>query len=188
MSEESVGSETDRSPLTEIEERILGIFRADSRISMSELAKAVGISRSNAYARVESLIERGVILGFHTQVDAAHVGLNASAFVLLNVRANAWAEFREAIATVPEVEYACIATGDFDVMMLVRSVTVQDIHVLVAGVLATMPSVRAVKTVVVLDELVRRPFLLTSDLPDRSGTREELAVGRVTRGPVDSEG
>ena len=167
--------------LDDVDVRILTELRADGRASIASIARAAGISRSSAYSRVEQLQERGTVLGFHAQVDAHHVGLSAATFVMVRVHHHLWGEFRTEVAKLPEVEYCSILTGEHDAMMLVRACTVQDIHVLVAGVISGLEAVNEVTTVVVLDEIVRRPFLLPSDLPDRSRVRKRLRLTAPVR-------
>ena len=58
---------------------------------------------------------------------------------------------------MPDVEYCCITTGEHDAMLLVRSVDIGGVHAFVTGVVAARPEVKSVVSVVVLDEVVRKP-------------------------------
>lgn len=149
---------------------------------VSTLAERVGVSRSNATNRLEQLEARGVVLGFHAQVDSGKIGVGATAVVFLKVEPHGWPEFRQAIAELPEVEYACVTTGGWDALVFVRAESVQALHVLIAGVIAALPSVIDVLTHLIIDEIVRRPFVLPDELSDRSDARERLGIGPVVRG------
>ena len=48
--------------------------RADARITNQRLADRVGVAPSTALARLRSLRDRGVIRGFHAEVDLAALG------------------------------------------------------------------------------------------------------------------
>jgi len=65
-------------------------------------------------------------------------------------------------------------------MLIIRSVDIGGVHDFVTGVVAARPEVKSVVSVVVLDEVVRKSFLLPSDIPDRSGETNRLGMTRFT--------
>lgn len=158
---------TQRSGLLDaVDEAILRTLRSDGRISISALAEHVGISRTNAYARLESLTERGVITGFAAQVEPNKVGLGVAALVFLSVNPDRWHAVRDRLFELPDIEYAAVTTGEHDLMCLVREPDVPSIYAFVTGTLASLPEVKSLVTVLLLDEVLNRPFLLPSDLPE----------------------
>ncbi|MCK2025656.1 Lrp/AsnC family transcriptional regulator [Microbacterium sufflavum] len=159
--------------------RILDVLRDNGRVSIAALAEKVGISRASAYTRVESLVHDGVITGFSARVDHAKAGLSIGALVFVTVMPQAWASFRERIIEMPDVEWCAITTGEHDAMLLIRAVDVSGVHEFSTGVIAQLPEVRTVVSVVVLDEVVRRPYLLPADLPERD-TEVPLGMTRWT--------
>lgn len=132
--------------------KMLDLLRQDGRMSVSALAKTLGISRSNAYQRYESLIDAGVITGFTATLNFKAAGLTISALVFVTLDQSRWAEFRDALATVDELEYFAVTTGQHDGMLLVRAASVAAVHQLVAVELAAWPSIRATETVFLMDE------------------------------------
>lgn len=157
--------------------RILDVLRTNGRISMAALAEKVEISRATAYSRVEALVADGVITGFGARIDERKVGLSLSALVFVNVYSDSWPQFRETLKLMPEVQYSCVTTGEHDAMMLIRTVDVAAMHTFVIDVVAARPEIKAVVSVLVLDELVERPFVLPSDIPER--TPAEPALGKT---------
>ena len=148
--------------------RILDLLRENGRISIAALAEKVGISRANAYTRVESLMAEGVITGFSARVDPARSGLSIGAMIFVTVYPQAWASFRAQIAELPDIEYCAVTTGEHDAMLLIRATDVSGVHAFSTGVIAQLPEVRTVVSVVVLDEVIRRPYVLPGDLPERN--------------------
>ena len=148
--------------------RILDLLRENGRISIAALAEKVGISRANAYTRVEALVADGVITGFSARVDPAKAGLSIGAMIFVTVYPQAWASFRAQIAELPDIEYCAVTTGEHDAMLLIRATDVSGVHEFSTGVIAQLPEVRTVVSVVVLDEVIRRPYVLPTDLPERS--------------------
>jgi DNA-binding Lrp family transcriptional regulator len=160
--------------------RILQVLREHGRISMAALAERVKMSRASVYNRVEQLTAAGVITGFTAQVDPGSVGLSVCALVFVTVNPQNWQRFREGVMRMPEVEYCCVTTGEHDAMLLVRAVDIGGIHDFATGVIAPRPEVKAVVSVVVLDEVVRKPYVLPSDIPDRSAESNRLGMTRFT--------
>ncbi|MGO1412353.1 MAG: Lrp/AsnC family transcriptional regulator, partial [Microbacterium sp.] len=60
--------------LDELDRRIVRILSGDARITNADLAAALDIAPSTAHARTRSLIDRGVIRGFHACVDHQRLG------------------------------------------------------------------------------------------------------------------
>jgi DNA-binding Lrp family transcriptional regulator len=170
-----------RPELDAIDLRILAELREHGRISMAALAERVNVSRASVYNRVENLTSSGVITGFSARVDPQLVGLDICALVFVTVHPQTWGTFREAIIQMPDVEYCSITTGEHDAMLLIRAEDVGAVHDFVTGVVAIRPEIKAVVSVVVLDEVVRRPYLLPSDIPDRSSETARLGMTRWTR-------
>lgn len=174
-----------RPTLDAVDMHILRELRTDGRISMAALAQKVDVSRASVYSRVESLTRQGVITGFSVRVDPRFVGLDICALVFVTVHPQMWDSFREALVEMPDVEYCSITTGEHDAMLIIRAVDVRGVHEFVTGVVGLRPEVKAVVSVVVLDEVVRKPFLLPTDIPDREEHAARLGMTRWTRPSAD---
>jgi DNA-binding Lrp family transcriptional regulator len=135
-----------------IDRRIVSELRVDGRISMTELAQRVGISRANAYARFERLRDDGVITGFGAKVDARRLGLDIAALITVTAQQDAWRLLRDEVLAMPEVDYVALTTGEFDMVVLVRVPDVETLRDVVLVRLQNRPEVRATRTILVLDE------------------------------------
>ncbi len=168
--------------LDDIAYRILEVLRENGRLSMAALAERIGISRANAYSRVEALLEGGVITGFSASIDPAKAGLSIGAHVFVTVHPQSWPSFRERVREMPEVEYCAVTTGEHDAMLMIRATDVGGVHDFSTGVIAQLPEVRTVVSVVILDEVVRRPYILPTDIPARAPA-DSLGMTRWTPAP-----
>jgi DNA-binding Lrp family transcriptional regulator len=139
-------------PLDDIDRRILALLRTDGRISMRALAEHVHISRPNAYARVERLRADGVIRGFTVRVDPERSGLQTSAYITLKIEQNSWRTLRQRVHALPHVEHVALVSGDFDVLLLVRTRDNAELRHLVLDRLHDMPEVRSTRTLLVFDD------------------------------------
>ncbi|GLW35794.1 AsnC family transcriptional regulator [Actinoplanes regularis] len=61
--------------------RVLSELQADPRLSMSELARRVGMSAPAVTERVQRLEAAGVIVGYRMEIDPAALGLPVTALV-----------------------------------------------------------------------------------------------------------
>ncbi|MBV8301459.1 MAG: Lrp/AsnC family transcriptional regulator [Candidatus Dormibacteraeota bacterium] len=148
------------TPLDPVDRRILEALAGDARQPVAQLARAAGVSRTQAYARLERLRTEGVIEGFSARIDPAKVGLGLTAFVLVSGRQPAWRTLRQELARMPEVEYCAFTTGEYDALLLVRVPDVQTLRDVILERLQTSGSVRATQTIFALDEVVHKPFVL----------------------------
>ena len=73
--------QTEKSTLDDIDARILVALDADARLSMSELARLVGMSAPSVSERVRRMEASGVIRGFTLDVDARAIGYQIRAMV-----------------------------------------------------------------------------------------------------------
>jgi DNA-binding Lrp family transcriptional regulator len=147
-------------PVDRIDRRILELLRDDGRIPVATLAERAGISRANAYTRLERLRGEGVIRGFSASVDAERLGLGIAALVLISGRQPAWRALREQLLHMPEIEYCAFTTGEYDALVLVRVPDVETLRDVILERLQSSEAVRATQTIFVLDEVVRRPYVL----------------------------
>jgi len=146
--------------LDRVDRRILELLRDDGRLPVAALAERAGISRANAYTRLERLRTEGVIRGFSAAVDSRRLGLGIAALILIAGRQPAWRSLREQLMRMPEIEFCAFTTGEYDALVLVRVPDVETLRDVILERLQTMPAVRATQTVFILDEVVRRPYIL----------------------------
>ena len=148
-----MADETRPSTLDEIDRRIVDALRGDGRLSVRALAEQVHVSRAAAHARVQRLEREGVILGYQARIDPDRLGLSISALVHLRIAQQTWKDVRERIEAVPEVWHATLVSGDYDLVLLVRTTDAAALRDLVLNRLQTIPGVRATHTLLVLDEM-----------------------------------
>ena len=95
-----------QSDLDRFDQAILSVLAEDGRISITDLAKRIGLSKSPTQARLRRLEESGVILGYRALLDPIRLGLDHVAFVevrLSDTREAALTAFNVAVASTPRV-------------------------------------------------------------------------------------
>ena len=72
--------------LDRIDRSLVRALQKNARVSNKALAEQVGLAPSTCLARVRSLRARGVVRGFHAEVDPAALGRSAQALVAVRVQ------------------------------------------------------------------------------------------------------
>ena len=148
------GSDGQMAALDDTDRRIVEALRADGRMSMRALADRLHISRAGVYARVERLERDGVITGYSAVVDHRRFGRPLAAYVNLRVAQQSWKTLRPRVLALEDVHHAALVSGDYDIVLLVRTRDVGTLRDLVLTRLQDMPEVLSTQTVLIFDDLV----------------------------------
>jgi len=84
---------------------ILRALQSRGRMSNVELAEHVGLSESPCFRRVKALEEQGVISGYGAQLDHRALGLQVTAFVMLDLEKQDDRKQRDFLASVEADEH-----------------------------------------------------------------------------------
>ncbi|WP_241845296.1 Lrp/AsnC family transcriptional regulator [Streptomyces sp. CB02261] len=139
-------------PLDAIDRDILRLLQTDGRASVRSVAERVHVSRANAYARINRLIDDGVIRGFSARVNHERAGHGASAYITLKIVQNSWRTVREQLKTLPGATHIALVSGDFDVLLLVHTPDNRTLRELVLTRLQAIPEVLSTRTLLVFEE------------------------------------
>ncbi|WP_399041718.1 Lrp/AsnC family transcriptional regulator [Streptomyces sp. 3330] len=139
-------------PLDAIDQDILQMLQADGRASIRSVAERVHVSRANAYARINRLIEDGVIRGFGARVDHERAGQGTSAYITLKIVQNSWRTVREQLRLLPGASHIALVGGDFDVLLLVHTPDNRALREVVLTRLQSIPEVLSTRTLLVFEE------------------------------------
>jgi DNA-binding Lrp family transcriptional regulator len=135
--------------LDALDRAMLDILGDDARITNQRLAERIGVAPSTALARMRSLRARGVIQGFHTEVDLAALGRPLQAMIAVRLAVHAREQidaFTQAVRALPGVLMVFHLTGVTDYLVWVAAADPQDLREFVVDHLATHPSVAHAET------------------------------------------
>jgi DNA-binding Lrp family transcriptional regulator len=123
-------------------------------MSNARLAEHAGIAASTCLTRVRSLIERGVVRGFHADLDPRALGLGLQALISVGIKAGA----RQAVATfsnemrsLPEVVQVFFLGGAEDFIVHVATRDTDHVRQFVVDNLSAHPSVSFTRTSLVFE-------------------------------------
>jgi Lrp/AsnC family transcriptional regulator, leucine-responsive regulatory protein len=114
------GLEKAKSLLDPVNIRLLTELQADPRVSMSALARRVGMSAPAVTERVQRLEAAGVIRGYRLDIDPAAVGYPVSAWVRVRPGPGQLPKIAELAVQTPEVVECHRITGEDCFLMRVQ--------------------------------------------------------------------
>jgi Lrp/AsnC family transcriptional regulator, leucine-responsive regulatory protein len=100
----------------ERDEAVLRHLRAEARLTMAELGRRIGLSRTATLARVRRLEADGAIGGYHAEVRTHLLPRTHSARVGIVVRTPDVAAYVRRLAGFPELEEAESIAGEYDLL------------------------------------------------------------------------
>lgn len=139
--------------LDRFDRAILSIVAEDGRISVADLARRIGLSKSPTQARLKRLESEGIITGYRAMLDPIRLGLDHVAFVevrLTDTREKALAEFNAAVRKVPEIEQAHMIASNFDYLLKVRTGSMTEYRAVLAEKISSLPHVAGTSTFVAM--------------------------------------
>jgi DNA-binding Lrp family transcriptional regulator len=152
----STGS-NDVQPLRdEVELRILRVLADDARIPNNALAERVGIAPSTCLGRVRSLRERGVVRGYHADIDPAALGRPIQAMIAVRLQTHARGhipDFMAKIATLPEVLNVFFLGGANDFLVHIAATGTQNLRDFVVVNLSGNPDVALTETNLIFEHI-----------------------------------
>ena len=142
--------------IDELDRRVLAVLQRDGRVSTTDLANAVGLSRPAATARIRRLEDEGTIRGYTALVDPEAVGLDLLCLVGIAMQLHSQeniARARAAIAEMPEVLECWHVTGDFDYVLKVVARDLPALARFLMDTLMRLPGVAGVRSSVCMEEI-----------------------------------
>ncbi|MFM5917146.1 MAG: Lrp/AsnC family transcriptional regulator [Novosphingobium sp.] len=134
--------------------KIIDLLVADGRMSVTDLAAKVGLSKTPCQVRLRRLVQSGVISGFRAVVDPARLGMDHVAFAevkLSDTRETALEEFNAAVRRVPEVEECHMIAGGFDYLLKVRTSDIRKYRQVMGEKISSLPYVANTSTYVAME-------------------------------------
>lgn len=139
--------------IDEIDREILRLVQVDGRMTQRELGSEVGLSANAAGARLQRLVDKGVITGFVAKIDHAALGrpMEASIDVWIN-EDRSRDSLLELMKTDERVVECFHLTGPLDFRIRARVATAEDLNDLLTT-MRTKAGVRQTDSRLVLEQI-----------------------------------
>jgi DNA-binding Lrp family transcriptional regulator len=114
---------------------ILGELMSRPKAGVRDYARTLNLARGTVQARLDRLVDQGVIGDGAPQLDHAALGFPVLAFVHVQLQQGQLTSFTTALATVAQVVEAHSVTGDADVLCRVVARDHQDLEAVIQQIL-----------------------------------------------------
>jgi DNA-binding Lrp family transcriptional regulator len=145
-----------RPAVDEVDLRILAALVEDARAPNNALAARVGVAPSTCLSRVRGLRERGVIRGYHADVDPAAFGRPIQAMIAVRLQSNARSHipaFMAKIAQLPEVLNVYFLGGANDFLVHLAATGTENLRDFVVVNLSGNPDVALTETNLIFEHV-----------------------------------
>lgn len=154
--DESLQPNDVRPLIDETDRRILRVLAVEARIPNNALAERVGIAPSTCLSRVRSLLELGVIRGFHADIDPEAVGRPIQAMIAVRLQADARdaiQSFSRNLAEMPQVRNVFFIAGGHDFLVHIGVQDTTELREFVVVNLSGNPEVASTETHFIFEHL-----------------------------------
>ncbi|WP_091294505.1 Lrp/AsnC family transcriptional regulator [Amycolatopsis xylanica] len=117
--------------MDELDSAIIRELQADARQTNRDIARKVGVAPSTCLERTRLLRERGVIRGYHADIDLAALNRGVQAMVSAQVRPLSRTvidTFKNSVAQLPEVLSVFVIAGSDDFLIHVSAQDIDHLH------------------------------------------------------------
>ncbi|TGN40196.1 Lrp/AsnC ligand binding domain-containing protein [Marinobacter confluentis] len=142
--------------LDRIDHSIIRELQKNARVTVTELASRVGLSKTPCQVRMRRLEEQGYIAGYTALVNHTKLGQNHIAFAevkLNDTSSQALAAFNESVRQISAVEQCHMIAGNFDYLLKVRTGNMADYRKVLGEQISALPHVLQTSTYVVMENV-----------------------------------
>ena len=142
----------------ELDARLLRELDAAPRAGVLELSRRLGVARGTVQARLDRLIERGVIASFAPTLDPSALGYSVTGFATLEIRQGRGHDVLEHLRQIPEVLEVHTITGAGDMLCRVVARSNADLQRVLDRV-TEFPEIVRTSTAIALSNPIRHRVL-----------------------------
>lgn len=117
-----------------IDKQLLIMLQENARVPIKQLAEKVYLSSPAVAARIERLEKKGIIKGYHTEIDWMRLGQHITAFINLEVAPAQKPEFYPFIKACPNVMECNCVTGNYSMLIKVCFESTMDLDVFIGEI------------------------------------------------------
>ncbi|MFI5926159.1 Lrp/AsnC family transcriptional regulator [Micromonospora sp. NPDC051543] len=167
--------------LDALDVRLVELLAEEPRIGVLECSRRLGVARGTVQARLDKLVERGVIRGFGPEISPAAIGFGVTSFVTLEISQRQGHDPVTAhLAAIPEVLEAHTITGSSDLLCRIVARSNTDLQRVIDQIVAFAGITRASTIIALAEQIPYRTLPLVRSAVTPSGA-ESAATRRRGR-------
>lgn len=107
--------------LSKEDEKLLALLQRDGRASISDLARALALSRATVQSRLQKLQETGVIKGYTLELGESYLANLVSAHVSIKVKQKLTARTNTELRQMSQISALYAISGEYDLIAIVQA-------------------------------------------------------------------
>jgi Lrp/AsnC family transcriptional regulator for asnA, asnC and gidA len=143
--------------IDKLDKQILSMLMKDSTIAYTEIAKELTVSAGTVHVRMKKLIDLGVVVGSHLEINPAKVGFDICAF--LGIFLEKGSEYHDAVARfkkIPEIVELHYTTGTYSMFAKIICKDTQHLREVLNENIQAIKGVQRTETFISLEQSIRR--------------------------------
>lgn len=148
-------------PIDSYDKAILDQLSTNGRITITELSRVIGLSKTPCQNRVKRLEEEEYITGYRALLNPIKLGLDHIAFVevkLSSTHEHALKAFNAEIMQIKEIEQCHMIAGGFDYLLKVRTQSISEYRRVMGEQISALPHVSYTSTFVAMEAVKEGVF------------------------------
>lgn len=136
--------------ITEKDEELLSILRCNARASVSDIARATGVSRTAIQNRLTKLENSGVIKAYSIVLGSEYSNKLISANVSLKVNPNLRQNICIALRKIHNISHIYSISGEFDLLATIQAQTLEKLNEIL-NMVCSLEGVERTNSSIILD-------------------------------------
>lgn len=137
------------------DQKLLALLRRNARTSVTELAKALHVSRSTIQNRIARLEASGVIRGYSVILGGDYLEGQVEAHVSIKVRQKLTARTNTELERISQVAQLFAVSGEYDLIAIVQARTLEELSKVLDDI-GNLEGVERTNSAVVLETRFKR--------------------------------
>ncbi|MCW6007444.1 Lrp/AsnC family transcriptional regulator [Micromonospora sp. CPCC 205371] len=147
--------------LDALDARLIALLAAEPRIGVLECSRRLRVARGTVQARLDKLVERGVIRGFGPDIAPQAIGFTVTSFVTLEIiQREGHDPIAAHLAAIPEVLEAYTITGSGDLLCRIVARSNADLQRVIDQIVSHEGIVRASTLIALAEQIPYRTLPL----------------------------
>ncbi len=137
------------------DQKLIMLLRRDARMSVSNLARAMGMSRSTVQSRITKLEASGVIRGYSLELGGEYSANQVEAHVSIKVHQKLTVRTNVALEQIGQVVQLFSVSGEYDLIAIVQAQSLEALSAILDKV-GNLEGVERTNSAVVLETRFQR--------------------------------
>jgi len=141
--------------ITEKDEELLSILRCNARASVSDIARATGVSRTAIQNRLTKLENSGVIKAYSIVLGSEYSNQLISANVSLKVNPNLRKNICVALRKIHNISHIYSISGEYDLLATIQAQTLEKLNEIL-NMVCSLEGIERTNSSIILDTVFEK--------------------------------